>query len=115
LPERALSADVVQQQLDAYNRRDLNAFLACYSPSAKMATHDGEILAQGMDAFRQLYAASFSRSSWQPVALGGRLVSDTWVVDHEILAAGETIAGREALIAYRLSSERLIEEVLVLR
>jgi hypothetical protein len=107
--------DVVQQQLDAYNRRDLDAFLACYSPSVKMATHDGEILAQGAHGFRQFYAPRFSGGSWQPVALGGRLVSDTWVVDHEILAAGETGARREVLIAYHLSSDQLIEEVLVLR
>ena len=46
----------VRAQLEAYNRRDLEAFLACYAPDCRMEDGAGAVLAADRDAMRPQYA-----------------------------------------------------------
>ena len=49
---------LAQQQLDAYNRADLNAFVACYHPEVRILNGKEESLA-GIDDFRTRYQTLF--------------------------------------------------------
>lgn len=53
--------DPVQLQVEAYNRRDLDAFLACYAEDARIRDGRGAVLHDGLDAIRQRYGALFER------------------------------------------------------
>lgn len=51
---------VVQNQVDAFNARDVDAFVACYSPDAVLMDGSGTVLAQGQAALNAHYGQLFS-------------------------------------------------------
>jgi len=52
---------VAIEQLEAYNKRDLDAFCALFSSDAVLSDlPTGEVLAEGIDAIRQMYQSRFS-------------------------------------------------------
>ena len=79
-------ADVVQRQVDAYNARDIDAFLSFYAPDAQlMRLASGEILSAGHDAMRETYAAMFEASPELTCTIMSRAVSGNTVIDHEFV------------------------------
>jgi hypothetical protein len=73
----------VQAQLEAFNRRDLEAFLACYAPECRMEDGAGTVLAADRDAMRPLYAELFANSPDLHVDVPTRIVAGSYVVDEE--------------------------------
>ena len=75
---------VVQCQLDAYNARDLDRWLATYAPDATQYEHPATLLATGRAEIRARMQARFSEPS-----LHARLISRSAmgkvVVDHEVV------------------------------
>ncbi len=77
-------ADVVQAQLEAYNRRDLPAFLATFHEDAELYTL-GEItpLAKGQAQLETLYGELFEASPSLHSEIVQRVVIGQRVLDHE--------------------------------
>ena len=72
---------LAQQQLDAYNRSDLDAFVACYHPDVRVLNGDDESL-NGIDEFRERYQTMFSE--WQfGASVPQRISLNTHCVDFE--------------------------------
>ncbi len=88
-PARILApnpAAVAQAQLDAYNARDLERFLAVYHPDVIVARKpSGEIIAKGREAMRPRYAKLFASSPELHCHLLKRTVHGRFVVDHELV------------------------------
>jgi imidazolonepropionase-like amidohydrolase len=81
---------VVQEQLDAYNARDLERFVATYAPDAVLATHPGEPdELRGVDALRETYGRLFAANPELRCRLLGRAVFGRFVVDHELVTGIE--------------------------
>ncbi len=74
--------ELAQTQLDAYNRADLDAFCACYHPNVLMLEGE-EPGAEGIEAFRERYAAMFERGSFG-AKVPARLVHGDHCVDEEL-------------------------------
>jgi len=53
---------LAQQQLDAYNQSDLDAFVACYHPDVQVLSGDEQTI-HGIEDFRERYQDLFSE--WQ--------------------------------------------------
>jgi hypothetical protein len=86
MPERApVAAEVVvQAQLDAYNARDIEAFVACYADDVEVRDLDtGDLRMQGIAAFREAYAAQFMRWPGQRASIAAREVVGDYVMDIE--------------------------------
>jgi hypothetical protein len=75
---------VVQQQLEAYNARDLEAWLATYKDDAEQYLLHGGLLASGHDAIRKRMADRFNDTALH-AELVSRTVMDNVVVDHEFV------------------------------
>ena len=73
---------VVQRQLDAYNAKNLNAWLSTYAEDAKQYELGGSLLAQGHEAIRARTAPRFSEPNLEAVLLK-RVVMGNVVIDHE--------------------------------
>jgi hypothetical protein len=73
---------VVQQQLDAYNAKDIEAWLNTYSIDAQQFELHGNIMASGHEQMRQRMEARFAEPDLQ-AALLKRTVMGNIVVDHE--------------------------------
>ena len=76
---------VVQQQLDAYNARDVEALLAVYADDAEMFEHPATLLAAGSAELRARFEARFKEPNLH-ATLRQRIVMGDFVVDHEEVA-----------------------------
>jgi hypothetical protein len=92
--------DPVQAQVDAYNARDIDAFVASYSPEVVITDASGRAIMQGSESIREEYGALFDASPDLTAEILGRLASGEWIVDHErVSRSGEV---REVLVAYHV-------------
>jgi hypothetical protein len=73
---------VVQRQLDAYNAKDLDAWLSTYAEDAKQFELGGGLLAQGHEAIRARTAQRFKEPNLHALLLK-RVVMGNVVIDHE--------------------------------
>jgi uncharacterized protein (TIGR02246 family) len=76
-------ADVVDAQLDAYFARDLERFVACYTPDVLITNAAGQVLAEGRGAMRQMYGRLFENSPELTGRIANRIVVGNFVADHE--------------------------------
>lgn len=76
--------DVVQRQLDAYNARNIDAFLTLFAEDAQgFDLGDPAPTMNGKAAFRARYTDMFARSPQLHAALVNRIAFARVVVDHE--------------------------------
>lgn len=106
---------VVQRQFEAYNARDLEAWLATYAPDAEQYALHGARLAAGHDEIRARMAVRFTEPDLHARLLA-RVVMGDVVVDHErvtrnfpegrghmeMLCVYEVAGGRIAKASFRL-------------
>jgi hypothetical protein len=108
--------DIIDAQLEAYRKRDLDAFLGFYSPEIVIKGGNGEILMGDLDAMRERYGKSFADNPSANVVIANRIAFGEFVIDEEHLtgltAPGSPHEVRAALI-YRVRDE-LISEVTLL-
>jgi hypothetical protein len=80
---RILVADPVQQQIDAYNSRDLEGFLTAYAEDAILEDGEGNVIVQGHDGIRTLYGELFSQSPQLHGEILNRISVGEYVIDEE--------------------------------
>lgn len=73
-------SDLVDRQLEAYNRADLDAFCACYAEDVVVLDETGRRVVDGMVDFRARYAELFERCRDVRAELTQRVVHG----DHEV-------------------------------
>ena len=75
---------VVQQQLEAYNNRDLEAWLRTYKADAEQYLLHAGLLASGHEAIRRRMTDRFNDPALH-AELISRTVMDSIVIDHEFV------------------------------
>ena len=75
---------VVARQLDAYNARDIDAFMATWSDAARYYEHPSTLLASGKDEIRARHIVRFKEPDLQ-ARLVNRLVLGNKVIDQEVV------------------------------
>ena len=78
-----IARDVVDQQIAAYNRRDIDGFVACYAVDAKVVQPDGSLLASGRDEIRARYGEVFEVSPDLRAEISSRIEVGAVVIDEE--------------------------------
>lgn len=98
---------VVQRQVEAYNARDLDGFVATYATDAVVRDLTG-VRGQGHDWLRATYGPMFAGNS-APAEIRGRVCANGWVVDEEYVRrpSGDI----HVLAAYRVEAGRIAEVV----
>jgi putative hydrolase of HD superfamily len=74
---------LVAAQLDAYNARDLDAFVALYAEDVEVYTYPGELVLAGRAAFTERYRVRFQTEGLRAEVTNRAVLGDR-VVDHEI-------------------------------
>jgi hypothetical protein len=85
-PADTLPARVAERQIEAFNRRDLDGFMALYADDAVvMAFPSGTVMAAGRAAIREHYAAMFRTlpAGFPPVRVEPRVVEGPFVFELE--------------------------------
>ncbi|MCF6404527.1 amidohydrolase family protein [Chitinophaga filiformis] len=102
-------AVLAQEQLNAYNARNIEAFLAPYSDS--IAIYDqasGKLLMQGKEQMRQRYAAMFDKAKELHCQLVNRMVMGNTVIDQErVTGVGEK--PMEAIAVYTIENGKIVK------
>lgn len=73
---------VVQRQLDAYNAKNIDAWLSTYAPDAKQYEHPAKLLASGHAEMRARVSARLAEPNIH-ARLVRRTVMGNVVIDHE--------------------------------
>ena len=77
-------ADLAQRQLDAYNGRDLEAFLACYAEDCVVRSHPaGTEMMHGREGMRERYGRLFEEHPELHCTLLARVEHEVFAIDHE--------------------------------
>jgi len=96
---------LAQRQLNAYNARNLEAFLAPYAEDVEVRDLEGKVVSKGKEAFRTRYDERFRTSPALHCELRGRVSAGAWVVDEEwVTGAGEPV---HALVMYEVVNGRI--------
>ena len=81
------SSDPVERRVEAYNRRDLDAFIGCYAPEAVMEDAAGIVVMQGHEAMRRVYGDLFDNSPDLHAEIATRIRVGEYVIDEELVTA----------------------------
>ena len=74
---------LVQQQLNAYNLRAIDAFLAPYADDVELYTFPDKLIAKGKEQMRKTYEQMFKQTTELHCEVTKRIIQGNTVIDHE--------------------------------
>lgn len=80
-------ANIVQKQLDAYNARDLDAFMATYAEDIQLFRFPDQLTAQGQESMKKRYGSFFESTPDLHCEIKNRIVIGNKVIDEEYITA----------------------------
>jgi hypothetical protein len=107
MPAGGTPEAVVDAQLAAFNRRDLEAFLGFFAPDAKLYEYPGRLTQAGLEQIRRLYARRFSESRDLHATISQRIVQGNFVVDQDELG-GVPGGPRRAIVIHQIEAGRIV-------
>lgn len=99
--------DLVQQQLDGYNARDIDAFLAPYSEEVEIYNFPNELRDKGKEKIKPGYEAFFARCPDLHCELVNRTVLGNTVIDHEKITGIPNMEFLEAIAIYKIENGKI--------
>ena len=99
---------VVQAQLDAYNARDIDAFIATYADDVKLFELPDKLLSEGTTTMRERYGKLFKDERLHATIVNRIVMGDT-VVDYERvrLTSPQGPATLEAIAIYEVRDGKI--------
>jgi putative hydrolase of HD superfamily len=107
--------EVVEAQLAAYNRKDIEGFMEYWAEEAEYYAHPGTLLARGREGIRARHIERFKEPD-----LWGKLVSrtviDDKVIDHEVVTRNfpEGKGTLEVVCIYEVKNEKIAKAWFIL-
>jgi len=105
---------VVETQLAAYNRRDVEGFAAAYAPDAVVYDPPEQIRAAGMESIRRIYGKAFAEAPSARATISHRLIQGNFVVDQESVSGLPGGRSAAAVVIYEVRDGK-IRRVWILR
>lgn len=99
--------DLAQRQLNAYNARDIDAFLEPYADDVELYDLPNKLIGKGKDAMRKQYAGMFARTPALHCELVNRMVVGNTVVDHERVTSGPGREPVQAVAIYKIENGKI--------
>jgi uncharacterized protein (TIGR03067 family) len=98
---------IVQEQVEAYNRHDIEAFLKTYSADIRLFTYPDQEMGVGLESMRKTYGKIFAENPKLKVEIAKRIVQGEYVIDHEQVNTGSRQFAAVAI--YRVKDGKIIE------
>lgn len=96
---------LAQEQLEGYNKRDIEAFLKPYAKNVKVYTYPNKLSYEGIDEMRKRYATMFEKTKDLHCKITSRIVKGNVVIDEELVTAnGNTF---KALAIYEIKNGKI--------
>ncbi|MBS9524757.1 nuclear transport factor 2 family protein [Litoribacter ruber] len=100
---------LAQEQLDAYNKRDIDAFLVPYSDDVKVFQFPETLLYEGKEKMRENYARYFNMTPDLYCKLINRIVQGNTVIDQEEVTRVRGEEPTHAIAIYKIKDEKIAE------
>lgn len=100
-------ADLAQRQLNAYNARDIDAFLEPYADDVELYDMPDKLLGKGKDAMRKMYGNYFAKTPALHCEVPNRIVVNNTVIDQEL---GTNVVGQKptaAVAIYKVENGKI--------
>ncbi len=111
MPQYTSPEIVIQRQLEAYNAKDLDAWLSTYAPDARQLELGGKLIAEGHHEIRDRASSRFAEPNLH-AQLIRREVFGNVVIDHEdVTRTFPEGPGRVELICVYVVEHGLIQSV----
>jgi hypothetical protein len=108
------AADLAQAQLDAYNQRDLEAFLLPYADSVAVYTFPNQLQYRGKAEMRKVYGQMFQNLPDLHCTLVNRMVLGNTVIDQESVVFRKSEKPLQAIAIYKVKAGKITEVYFVL-
>lgn len=103
------AAALAQEQLDGYNKRDIEAFLKPYSENVKVYTFPDQLLYEGKAKMREEYTEMFNQLPELHCKLINRIVLNNKVIDHEEVVFLKSQPALFAIAVYTITDGKISE------
>jgi hypothetical protein len=98
---------VVDAQLAAYNRRDVEGFAAAYAPDAVVYDPPEQIRAAGMESIRRIYGKAFAEAPSARATISQRITQGNFVVDQESVSGLPGGRSASAVVIYEVRDGKI--------
>ena len=100
---------LAQQQLNAYNAGDIEAFLAPYSDSIEIYMYPNQLISKGKENMRPGYESMFENIPDLHCKLVSRMVQENIVIDQEWVTGFSGSDGLRAIAIYTIENGKISE------
>jgi hypothetical protein len=104
-----IAEKLAQEQLDAYNNRDVEAFILPYAENVKVFNFPDQLLYEGRDEMYGLYGRMFSRTPDLHCKLVNRIVLGNTVIDQEEVTIRKEEPPMRAIAIYKIVDGKIAE------
>ena len=104
--EKSIPEKLVQQQLIAYNARNIDAFLEPYSEDIELYMFPNQLLGKGKGFMRKDYAEMFKNTPNLHCDIKNRTVLGNTVIDHEVVS-GFGSNHLETIAIYEIKNDKI--------
>lgn len=95
--------EIVQKQVDAYNSRDIQTFVACHHPEVELYHFGTETpFAVGAEKLRTIYKDVFDNSPNLHAQISNRMVMGNIVIDQEKVTGRKGVEVSEIIAIYEI-------------
>lgn len=95
-------ADLAQIQLNAYNAKDIESFLAVYSSDVEVYEFPDKLLYKGIEKMRETYQPFFESAPELHCKLVNRIVNGNYVIDQEFITGNPRKSEINATAMYEI-------------
>ncbi len=88
---------IVQKQLDAYNARDIDAFINTYAKDIKIYEYPNALIFDGIESVKTSYTSFFKNTTDLHSEVKNRIIQGNKVIDEEIVTSNGQLFGATAI------------------
>ncbi|QHV98169.1 amidohydrolase family protein [Spirosoma endbachense] len=99
--------NLAQKQLNAYNARNIDAFLEPYADDVEVYTFPDKLLYKGKEAMRKQYSGMFEKTRNLHCELVNRIVVGSTVIDHESVTFAADKEPVKAVAIYKVEAGKI--------
>jgi hypothetical protein len=107
--DEKISISLADEQLNAYNKRDIEAFLKPYSDTVKVYQYPNTLLYEGKETMRKSYASMFENTPDLHCKLVNRIVLNDKVIDQEEVTVKKDKPTFRAIAIYTIKDGKIVE------
>lgn len=98
---------LVQQQVNGYNARNIDAFLEPYAEDVELYIFPGKLLSKGKEAMRKDYSGIFERMPDLHCEITNRIINGNFVIDRESVSGMRKSGKVEATAIYEIKNNKI--------